>query len=49
MEQTPKIIGKIHSELKKGENTIMLAVSETFGGWGVMGKWENMEGIQIKD
>lgn len=35
--------------LKKGENTIILAVSETFGGWGVMGKWENMEGIQVED
>lgn len=33
--------------LKKGENTIMLAVSETFGGWGVMAKWENMDGIRM--
>ena len=32
--------------LKKGNNTIILAVSETFGGWGVMAKWENMEGIR---
>lgn len=39
----------IYLPLKKGENTIMLAVSETFGGWGVMGKWENMEGIQVKE
>ena len=39
----------IYLPLKKGENTIMLAVSETFGGWGVMGKWDNMEGIQIKE
>lgn len=28
----------VYLPLKKGENTIMLAVSETFGGWGVMGK-----------
>jgi len=39
----------IYLPLKKGENTIMLAVSETFGGWGVMGKWENMDGIQMKE
>jgi hypothetical protein len=39
----------IYLPLKKGENTIILAVSETFGGWGVMGKWENMEGIQVKE
>jgi len=39
----------LYLPLKKGENTIMLAVSETFGGWGVMGKWENMDGIQIKE
>jgi hypothetical protein len=39
----------IYLPLKKGENVIMLAVSETFGGWGVMAKWENMEGIQLKE
>lgn len=39
----------LYLPLKKGENTIMLAVSETFGGWGVMGKWENMDGIQLKE
>lgn len=39
----------IYLPLKKGENTIILAVSETFGGWGVMGKWENMDGIQVRE
>ena len=39
----------IYLPLKKGENTILLAVSETFGGWGVMGKWENLNGIQVKE
>jgi hypothetical protein len=29
----------VYLPLKKGENTIMIAVSETFGGWGIMGKW----------
>jgi hypothetical protein len=32
--------------LKKGENTITMAVTETFGGWGVMAKWENGDGLQ---
>ena len=39
----------IYLPLKKGENTIMLAVSETFGGWGVMGKWESMGGMHVKE
>jgi len=39
----------LYLPLKKGENTIMLAVSETFGGWAVMAKWENMDGIQVKE
>lgn len=39
----------VYLPLKKGENTIMLAISETFGGWGVMAKWEKMEGIQVRE
>ncbi|MCR9253537.1 MAG: hypothetical protein NXI20_24185 [bacterium] len=38
----------IYLPLKKGENTLLLAVSEDFGGWGVTGKFEDMEGIKIK-
>ncbi len=34
--------------LKKGENEIWLVVTENFGGWGVKGKFENMEGLAIK-
>ena len=37
----------VYLPLKKGENTIIVAVSETFGGWGVMAKWENMENLRI--
>lgn len=39
----------VYLPLRKGENTIILAVSETFGGWGVMGKWESTEGIQMME
>jgi hypothetical protein len=37
----------VYLPLKKGENTIVLAISETFGGWGVMAKWENMEYLKM--
>lgn len=37
----------VYLNLKKGENTLMLAVSEDFGGWGVMGKFEDYDGIKV--
>jgi hypothetical protein len=33
--------------LKRGDNEILMAVSETFGGWGLMGKIEDREGIKV--
>ncbi len=38
----------IYLDLKKGENTLLLAVSENFGGWLVTGRFENEEGIKVK-
>jgi len=38
----------IYLNLKKGENVLLLAVSESFGGWGVTGKFDDPEGIEIK-
>ncbi len=38
----------IYVPLVKGENTILLAVSEDFGGWGVMGRFENQDGLQLR-
>ncbi len=35
----------IYMNLKKGDNEIMFAVTEGFGGWGIKAKLENMEGI----
>lgn len=32
--------------LKKGRNEIVVAVIENFGGWGLVAKWEDLEGIQ---
>lgn len=30
----------VHLPLKKGRNEIWVAVTEAFGGWGIIGKWE---------
>jgi len=38
----------IYLPLKKGENTIVFAIAETFGGWGLMAKWENVDGIKMQ-
>ncbi len=37
----------IFLDLKKGENTIIAAVSESFGGWGFKAKFKNLDGIKI--
>lgn len=42
------LFDSIYVHLKKGENTILFAVSEDFGGWGIMGKFENYDGIKVK-
>lgn len=34
--------------LRKGENQLWLAVSETFGGWGIQAKFTDLTGISIK-
>jgi hypothetical protein len=38
----------IYLNLKKGKNTLLLAVSEDFGGWLVTGKIKDKKGITIK-
>lgn len=38
----------IYLDLKKGKNTLLLAVSEDFGGWLVTGRFPNSEGLKIK-
>ena len=35
--------------LAKGENQVWMAVSESFGGWGVMARFEDLDGIKIVD
>ena len=38
----------VYLDLKKGKNTLLLAVSEDFGGWLVTGKFSDPEGLKIK-
>lgn len=37
----------VYLSLKRGRNTLLLAISEDFGGWGLKAKLNNMDGIGI--
>lgn len=39
---------ELYLSLKKGENELWMAVSESFGGWGINALLEDTEGIKIK-
>lgn len=45
---TVGLFDAIYLDLKKGENTLLLAVSEDFGGWLVTGRFENRTGVKIE-
>ncbi|TAI48822.1 hypothetical protein [Flagellimonas allohymeniacidonis] len=38
----------VYLNLKKGKNTLLLAVSENFGGWLVTGRFANTQGLKIE-
>ena len=38
----------IYLDLKKGNNTLLMAVSENFGGWLITGKFEDRNGIEVE-
>lgn len=38
----------LYLDLQKGENELWFVVSENFGGWGLMAKFDDLEGIEIK-
>ena len=38
----------IYLDLKKGNNTLLMAVSENFGGWLITGKFDDPGGIKVK-
>ncbi|MEZ5424846.1 MAG: hypothetical protein R2747_01155 [Pyrinomonadaceae bacterium] len=54
MSRDPRFLGTIglfdelYLPLKKGDNELWIAVSEEFGGWGVMGFFEDPAGVEIK-
>jgi len=31
----------------EGDNDLVLVVSDVFGGWGVMGQFESLEGLEL--
>ncbi|NQU85960.1 MAG: hypothetical protein HQ541_09385 [Mariniphaga sp.] len=37
----------VYLDLKKGDNEIIIAVAESFGGWGIKAKFDNLDGIEI--
>lgn len=39
--------GAVYLPLKKGDNELVLAISESFGGWGLMAQFEDMKGITV--
>lgn len=41
------LFDEIPLRLEAGENEVLLAVSESFGGWGVMAQIENREGLML--
>ncbi len=45
---TVGLFDAIYLPLKKGNNTLLLAVSENFGGWLVTGKFPNPSGLTFK-
>lgn len=42
------LFDSIYLNLKKGENILLMAVSEDFGGWLITGRFSNMDDIKIK-
>lgn len=37
----------VYLPLKKGKNEVWFAVSETFGGWGILAQLENVDGVRV--
>ncbi len=37
----------VYLHLKKGPNTLSIAISEDFGGWGIRGRFDDLNGIKL--
>ncbi len=44
---TVGLFDEAYLNLKKGKNTLLMAVSEDFGGWGVTGKFVDGKGVKV--
>jgi hypothetical protein len=44
---TVGLFDAIYLDLKKGKNTLLMAVSEDFGGWLITGRFKDYDGIKI--
>ena len=45
---TVGLFDAVYLNLKKGKNTLLMAVSEDFGGWLITGRIQNKKGVKIK-
>ena len=43
------LFDKIYLPLKAGENEIWFAVTESFGGWGIQARFEDLDGIVVQE
>jgi len=39
----------VYLPLKTGDNELLMAVTENFGGWGIKAQFEDLEGIRIRE
>ncbi|MEQ8583083.1 MAG: hypothetical protein RIC30_10890 [Marinoscillum sp.] len=46
---TVGLFDAIYLNLKKGENTLLMAVSEDFGGWLITGKFDHPDGVIVRE
>lgn len=42
------LFDEVYLHLKKGDNEILFAVAENFGGWGIMAEVDDLNGITVK-
>jgi hypothetical protein len=46
---TVGLFDELYLPLRKGDNELLLAVTENFGGWGIEAAFDDMDGISLKD
>ena len=43
------LFDKVYLPLEAGENEIWIAVTESFGGWGIQGRFDDLQGISVRE